>query len=225
MIPVIALTNGRGGCLTRTLTAARELLYGIGEIRILNDSPDPAYASWLDNTVADPAAGVTAAHLPGPHGYDHAMRAVWDLARSVESPVFFLEDDFVAREPVDLADLAGLLDDRPHLTQVALLRQPWFGNEITHGGLIEALEAQGQVFTEHTDGRRHWIEHRAGFTSNPSLMPQRTLAVDWPEGAWSESRFGRALFTDPNARGAYWGRRTDPPRVEHIGTERAGTRY
>lgn len=225
IVPVICLTNGRGDCLTRTLAAAREHLRGASEIRVLNDSPDPAYATWLDGDVADPAADITVTHLPGPHGYDHAMRAVWDLARSAVGHVFFLEDDFVLREPVDLADLAGLLEDRPHLTQVALLRQPWFRNETERGGLIEALEAQGHKFAECTDGRRWWIEHRAVFTGNPSLIPQRTFAVDWPAGAWSESRFGRMLFADPRARGAYWGRRSDPPRVEHIGTERVGTGY
>ncbi|MBX6386391.1 MAG: hypothetical protein IRZ07_26020 [Microbispora sp.] len=223
MVPVICLTNGRADCLTRTLAAARAHLHGTGELVILNDSPDPAYATWLDTTIAGRDTRVE--HLPAPHGYWRAMQAVWHLARSVDSPVFFLEDDFVLREPVDIADLAGLLEDRPHLTQVALLRQPWFRNEIEHGGLIEALEAQGHTFAECTDGRRWWIEHRAVFTGNPSLIPQRTFAHDWPEGAWSESRFARDLFADPDARAAYWGRRSDAPRVEHIGRERVGTDY
>jgi hypothetical protein len=33
------------------------------------------------------------------------------------------------------------------------------------------------------------------------------------------------LFTDPAARGAYWGRRGDPPIVEHIGDRRTGRDY
>lgn len=225
MYPAICLTNGRGDCLTRTLDSAREHLRGLTEIAVLNDCPDPEYAAWLDANAADPLRDISVVHLPPPHGYWRAMRAVWDLACTAGGPVFFLEDDFVIQAEVNVADLAAVLDAHSHLVQIALLRQPWFANERAHGGLIEALEAQGQVFTERSDGTHHWVEHHAVFTGNPSLIPARTFARDWPTGAWSESRFARDLFANPNARGAYWGRRTDPPRVEHIGTERVGTGY
>jgi hypothetical protein len=229
-IPVIVLTNGRPECISKTIPSTAEHLSGASPMVIVDDSGDPVYGQWLaDEFIGGPLDGKVL-HLPAEHGYWRAMRAVWSYARHLldyvgATSLFFLEDDFVFHERIDVAELAEVLDGHPYLTQIALLRQPWFGNEHEHGGLIPALEAQGQRFTEVTDGTHHWIEHRACFTGNPSLIPARTFQKDWPEGAWSEAQFGRRLFADPEARGAYWGRRTDRPRVEHIGHQRVGTEY
>lgn len=230
-VPLIVLTNGRPECISRTIASARQHLSGVGPMTIVDDSGDPVFGQWLvDEFTGGPLDG-RVLHLPDEHGYWQAMRMVWSYARhlvgylDVES-VFFLEEDFVFGQDIDAADLQKVLATHRYLTQIALLRQPWFPNERTAGGLIEALEAQGQQFTETTDGcGSWWVEHRACFTGNPCLIPTRTFERDWPEGPWSESRFGQELFRDPMARGAYWGRRTDPPRVEHIGVTRVGTDY
>lgn len=223
-IPLIVLTNGRRDCIARTIPSAREHLSGWDHMIIVDDSGDQEYAAWLAETFDSPPVAVLGDGAP--LGYWAAMQWVWRIAREFNTgAVFFLEDDFVFHADVDLTELIGVLDSRPYLTQMSLLRQPWFANEREHGGLIEALEAQGQHFQEVSDGTHHWIEHRACFTGNPSLIPARTLARDWPSGDWSESRFGRELFADPRARGAYWGRRSEPPRVEHIGVERVGAGY
>lgn len=222
-IPVIVLTNGRRDCIARTIPSIYEYLRGIGDTVIVDDSGDADYRAWLAETFPD--ALVTAV-APEPAGYWRAMRAVWNIARGSDTDaILFWEDDFVLTAKVSVAPMLRVLDTFPYLTQIALLRQPWFSNEVAAGSLIEALEQQGQEFTETTGGMYHWIEHRACFTGNPSLIPRRTFEHDWPEGAWSESRFGRLLFTDPAARGAYWGRRSDPPRVEHIGHQRVGRDY
>lgn len=229
-VPLIVPTNGRPECISRTIRSAQQHLSGVAGMVIVDDSGDATYGQWLaDEFIGGPWDGKVM-HLPEPHGYWRAMQYVWGLARHWAatydtSAFFFLEDDFTFNEPVDVEELAGVLDTHPYLTQIALLRQPWFANEHAHGGLIGALQAQGQVFTECTDGTHWWIEHRACFTGNPCLIPRATFARDWPEGDWSESRFGRVLFADGRARGAYWGRLTDPPRVEHIGHHRVGTGY
>jgi hypothetical protein len=222
-VPIIVLTNGRRDCIFPTISSIQKHLTGHGDIVIVDDSGDPAYRALLMSEFSD-AHVTTVAEEPA--GYPKAMRSVWELARdSGADSIAFWEDDFVLNENVNMTCLNHVLDEQPHLTQIALLRQPWFGNEHQYGGLIPALEQQGQAFTECTDGTHHWIEHRAVFTGNPSLIPARTFAHDWPEGAWSESRFGQLLFTDPSARGAYWGQRSNPPRVEHIGHQRVGTDY
>jgi predicted nuclease of predicted toxin-antitoxin system len=222
-VPVIVLTNGRRDCITQTIPSISRHLSGTGDMVVVDDSGDANFRAWLAD--AFPDALVTAV-ASDPAGYWRAMRTVWDIARgSGADACWFHEDDFVLNEDVDLTDLSHVLGKQPHLTQLALLRQAWFTNEIVQGGLIEALEAQGQRFEEHTDGQDHWVEHRACFTGNPCLIPRRTFERDWPEGPWSESRFGAELFRDPHARGAYWGRRTDPPRVEHIGHQRVGHDY
>lgn len=229
-VPLIVLTNGRPECISKTIPSARQHLSGVAGMVIVDDSGDPTYGQWLeDEFIGGPWDGKVL-HLPDPHGYWRAMQYVWGLARHWAATydttsVLLLEDDFTFNENVDVEELAGVLDAHPYLTQIALLRQPWFANEHEHGGLIGALQAQGQQFTEVTDGTLWWIEHRACFTGNPSLIPRRTFERDWPEGNWSESRFGKLLFRDEGARGAYWGRLTDPPRVEHIGHRRAGTGY
>ena len=222
-IPIVVLTNGRRDCITQSIPSIHKYLSGFGDMVIVDDSGDKDYRAWLAAEFPDALITAVAAE---PAGYWRAMRTVWGIARgSGADAVWLAEDDFVLLDEVDMTCLDRLLDEQSHLTQIALLRGPWWPNEHEHGGLIPALEQQGQTFTEHTDGRHWWIEHRACFTGNPTLIPARTFAHDWPEGAWSESRFGRLLFADPNARGAYWGRRSDPPRVEHIGHQRVGTDY
>ena len=225
-VPLIILTNGRRDCISRTIPSAREHLSGWDRLLIVDDSGDQEYTLWLEETFGHPPVIVP---ITGQRaGYANAMRMVWKVARELKTDVFFLlEDDYLFHGDVDLSELAAVLTDRPYLTQMALIRQPWFGNEVAHGGMIEALEALGQHFTEVSDAHgRDWIEHRAVFTGNPSVISARTLAHDWPSGDWSESRFGRALFgSDPRLRGAYWGRRSDLPRVEHIGHERVGQGY
>jgi hypothetical protein len=222
-VPLIVLTNGRRDCLSQTIPSIHKHLTGFGDMVIVDDSGDKDYRAWL--AAEFPDALVTAV-ASGPAGYWCAMRTVWAIARgSAADTVAMWEDDFILLDDVDATCLDRVLDEQQHLTQIALRRQPWFANETAHGGMLEALEQQGQTFTEQTDGKHHWIEHRATFTGNPCLIPQRTFAHDWPEGAWSESRFGQLLFTNPEARGAYWGRRSDPPRVEHIGHQRVGRNY
>jgi glycosyltransferase involved in cell wall biosynthesis len=225
-VPIICLTNGRPDCIAKTIPSAIGHLTGVNRMVIVDDSGDDVYGLWLEDEFAGGPWGTNVLHLPAPHGYWRAMKAVWALARHWDEPAFFfLEDDFVFNEPVNLEDLAEIVEARRDLAQMALIRQPWFHNEVEHGGVLQALEAQGQRFTECTNGHHWWIEHRAVFTGNPCLIPRRTLEHDWPEGDWSESRFGRLLFSNPHARAAYWGRRTDRPRVEHIGHERVGSGY
>lgn len=230
-IPLLVLTNGRPDCITKTLRSAAEHLHGVGPMVILDDSGDDVYGQWLeDEFIGGPLNGHVLHLEDAEHGYWRAMQAVWQYARYAfdfmgTDKAFFLEDDFTFNADVDVEHLASVLDAHPYLTQIALLRQPWWPNEVEHGGLIPALEQQGQEFTERTDGTHHWVEHRACFTGNPCLIPRSTFERDWPDGDWSESRFGRLLFTDERARGAYWGRRDDPPLVEHIGHQRVGTAY
>lgn len=218
-IPLIMLGNGRKDCITRTVASIRQHLTGFSSFKIIDDSGDATYRDWLADTFTAEVVPVADDRA----GYWRAMRTVWQAAAG-HPLVCFWEEDFVLNEPVDLTDLAAVLDTNPHLTQMALLRQPWFPNEHRHGGLIEALEAAGHRFHERTDGTHHWIEHRACFTGNPTLLPARTLAHPWPNGDWSEARFARHLFRNRTAHGAYWGRRGDPPRVTHIG-QRTGYGY
>ncbi len=146
-------------------------------------------------------------------GYTAQSRFVWEELRKLDTEyVLFWEADFRPITPVPLAGMEVVLRFDPDLAQVALLRQPWFANEVAAGGLIEALEAQGQTF--YTE--QNYIKHRSGWTCNPCLF-ERKLAdkYEWPDTAWSESRFGRILREDGFSFAYYGTART--PMVEHVG--------
>ncbi len=136
--------------------------------------------------------------------------------------VFWLEDDMVLQADVDLDELAGVLAHHPHLLQLALRRQPWFPAERRAGGIVER---DPDEYVEVSDGPAVWLEHRLWFTHNPNLQRASLLAHDYPLGRRHEWRFSRQLAEDPAVRFGFWGARTDPPLVEHIGTERVGHGY
>lgn len=156
-------------------------------------------------------------------GYTRQMVDTWrTLTRCECEHALFWEADFRPLTTTPLDDMRRLLAAHPDLAQVALLRQPWFANEITHGGVIEALEAQGVDFADQDDPVPH-IRHRAGWTGNPSLFPRALVDEHpWPFTPWSESAYGQSLVAAGYSF-AYLG--TDrAPMVEHCGvrTEASG---
>lgn len=219
-VALVVMTDGRADCIARSIPAALENLKGIevAPVVICDDSGDPTYSTWLIETF--PTARVLA--NPVRSGYADAVRRAWAAALDTEAPwVFWLEDDFVLQRPVDLAAMAHVLTGHPHLTQMVLKRQPWWGNEVAAGGIIEC---NPQAFTDRTDGTNTWVEHAEGHWSNPHLVSRKFLAAhEWPTGAWSESRFGQQVLVN-GRRSAFWGHSSDEPLVEHIG-ERRGTGY
>jgi hypothetical protein len=110
------------------------------------------------------------------------MKAACTAAEGQEC--LWFEEDFCVVEPINLGDLSEILYQRPYLAQVALLRGPHFPIEHQHGGLIEALEAQGHEF-KNVMG---CIEQFATFTGNPSVWRGEVWASGWPDGKWSEDR-------------------------------------
>lgn len=229
MAPTIAhvvVTNGRQDYLEKTmqqcfLNVGWDNLKLIG-CYIVDDSGDPKYREWL------------AARFPRyeivpvgdtPQGYARAMKTVWKtVKRSGADYVFHLEDDFLFRNPVMLSDLVTVLQDDPGLAEVAFVRQPWFQNEIRHGGLIKALEVrQVGPFTDMVSKSGiNYIKHRAGWTTNPCVYPRWVTNYRWPNGTYSEPFFGKELLKNPKIAFAYYGHKEDKPRCEHIGVVKMG---
>lgn len=226
MVPIIVLTNGRPDCISKTISSALGHLHGASSMVIVDDSGDPTYGQWLeDEFIGGPWDGKVM-HLPEPHGYWRAMQYVWALARTFTARHWMiLEEDFTFNRDVDLRELARVLDEQD-LQQIVLRRQPWFSNEHEHGGVIEARETQGGQFFDRSDGVHHWIEHRDHWSMNPAILRvELCKSRPWPAGAWSESRFGREVLRDPDAKLAYWGKRSDSPWVTHVGARRVGSDY
>ncbi len=214
------MTDGRVGCLTETIESAREHLVGEVTAKVIHDDTgDEAYRDYLRGAFPD----FEVIGQPTRQGFGGAIRSAWAHLRTrPERSVFHLEDDFTFNEPVDLVLMQRVLDRNPQLVQLALRRQPWNDDERAAGGIIEQ---HPDDYVDCSDGVSHWLEHRRFFTTNPSIYRRSLIEKGWPAGKNSEGVFTRQLLDGPGVRFAYWGRRTDPPKVEHIGEHRTGTGY
>lgn len=224
MICLLVMTDGRRHLLTQTLASLEAMLSGPITRRIIHDdSGDPAYAAWLAATFG---GGYQLVTTPARSGFGGAIRSAWQAVAGAvtEQWVFATEDDFLFTRPVDLGDLAAVLEPRPLLAQMALRRQAWNDAERAAGGVVEANPA---AFTDHTDSDgRAWLEHQAFWTTNPSLHRTDMCRLSWPTGEHSEGRFTRYLLDrQPDVRFGYWGARGSGEWIHHIGVERAGYGY
>lgn len=224
-ICMVVTTDGRADYISQAIPTWETHVSGnIVSHVIVDDSGDVEYRTWLDSTFGDRWTVVPngEARL----GYSAAMQKM--RAVGIDSGadyILHVEDDFLLNDGLDVDDICGVLDDRRYLAQIALLRQPWYANEIRFGGVIPALEEQGQHFTEATNGVHHWIEHRAVWTANPNVFSTQVASIPYPTCNYSEAAFMAMLREQTGYRCAYWGRLSDAPRVTHIGEQRVGIEY
>lgn len=225
MIALLVMTDGRDEYLDRCVGQPTDNLPGfeslITEWWMHDDTGDDAYRSALAARYPD----FTQLHEGGRRGFGGAIRHAWETLRleSKADFVLHLEADFLFTREVDLAAMLEVLQARPYLAQMALRRQPWNDQERAAGGVVEA---NPDAFTEVADGRHVWLEHRAFFTTNPSLYRRSLCDFGWPSRPRSEGLFAHALWaSDPDLRAGYWGARDSGEWVEHIGQERVGSGY
>lgn len=229
-IVLLVMTDGRDDLLARSLASASNSLGRlITRAVIHDDTGDLGHRQELTRQMKL-RAGPSVEVIGGEErlGFGGAIRNAWaHLNRTPERDttrfVLHLEDDFVFARPVPLDTWTYLLDHLPYLQQMALLRQPWNDAEIAAGGIVDLHPDWYQE--RHWAGQAHWLEHRACFTTNPSLYRRSLCWRGWPEGDHSEGLFTHELLEDPETRFGYWGKRGDAPWVEHIGDKRVGTGY
>lgn len=229
MILLTITTDGRKDCLERTIESLSQRVAGVDGPRVIvDDSGDVAYRRWLRETY-EPQGFTVIYHAEDRLGQDHALAKTWAFLgrshlfgteRDLHPWVFFCEDDFLFERDVDLTEMVAVLEARPYLAQMALLRQPWFPGEVKAGGIIER---DPDEYTRVGDGDREWFEHRLWFTLNPCLVRRSLCAVERPVGRRHEWRFSRQLCADPETRFGIWGDGT--PWVTHIGEKRVGSGY
>lgn len=226
MILLAITTDGRRDCIEQTIPSLLERVQGIdGPRLIFDDSGDAEYQAWLRETFGP--QGFEVSGSPRRLGQDWALTRAWkDLAKPrfrAHPWVFWSEDDFLFERDVDLADLLAVLKERPHLRQMALLRQPWFPGEVKAGGIVERGPAEYKRVTE--DGRE-WLDHRLWWTLNPNLFPRSLCELTRPVGKRHEWNFSRQLCEDESARFGIWGDGNGAePWVKHIGEQRVGCGY
>lgn len=183
---------------------------------VVDDSLSPEFTDRVSQSYPDfwvyPAAEK--------RGFSGAVRKGWAEMSDCDY-VFHLEDDFVCTRPFNLGDMIEVLQERPYLLQMALLRGPVNAQESKAGGVIELSPSD---YTTVSNGTHSWREHRRFFTTNPSVYPRSTMSHGWPSGADSEGRFGLSRFQEnPRSASAFWG--SSGTWVEHIGKNRIGTGY
>ncbi len=225
------LACGRADYTRRTLAAYADLL---------TPAPAEAYCfddgGQLDLEAVWPAAwaGVprTLESYPTLLGRCAAHANLWKHAAASDLDwVFTVEDDILLLRPLDLRNVAALLEAEPTLAQVALVRAPWSG-EIPYGGYIPMRAALGHDWYERRltkvpdVGKRYhtrdveWIASTMDWTSSPALLrTSLTREVAWPAQAGCEGELGAAIqAVYPDAVSGYWD--WGPPWVAHIGIER-----
>jgi len=217
MTTLLIMTNGRAECIKPTLASLHLNLTGnIHRTLIHDDSGSERYAAWLRNEW--PWADVYSTKRVGFAG---AIRSAWNQVDG--DWIVHWEDDFVLKEKVNVAEFVSVMRDDPDIVQMALKRQPWNESEKKAGGIIEVSPDD---YTEKTNGKYTWTEHRKFFTTNPSVYRGVLTKRGWPNVPESEGVFGASLFKFwPDAKCAYWGGKFDDPKVEHIGAERSGHGY
>lgn len=179
-------------------------------------------------------------------GFGGAIRAGWHYLSealrdaSLEGEpapfdfVFHLEEDWLFLEAIDVRWLAAMLGNTatpkrqalPTLAQAALKRGPVNAVERAAGGLVEQWPGEylDSGLLSPDAGSVPYLTHRLFFTTNPSLYRSSLVMLGWPEGAKSEEAFTQRCLDFGYAFG-YYGARTHPPTVEHLGKVRTGSGY
>lgn len=214
---LLIVTNGRREYLEQTLSTLGRLHGHFTRTLIHDDSGDENYVNWLKGLNYEV---VTIKQV----GFTRAMISAWEkLKEDSNEWVFHLEDDFLILEDVDLGKMINVMKNNSHIKQIVLQRKPLGGRELQKGGLIAS---HPERYEEKTDGSNFWVEHRVGFSCNPCLYRKSLIYKSpWLLIEHSEREYGRLLFKDPNAKCAYWGKKTDKPKVMHIGEIRSGFNY
>lgn len=223
MILLAVTTDGRRDYIEQTIPSLLQRVEGIdGPRLIFDDSGDREYQRWLRSTFE--AQGFTVAYGRERVGQGEALTRAWKHLSGREYRehpyVFWCEDDFLFERDVDLSALRCVLEERPYLAQMALLRQPWFPGEKKAGGIVER---DPDEYARKVDGKHQWLEHRLWFTLNPCLFRRDLCDLERKTGHKHEWHFSRQLCRDPDVKFGLWG--DGQPWIHHIGEKRVGKGY
>lgn len=141
------------------------------------------------------------------HGMEMALSAGYEY-------VLWVEEDFRFHQRPPLEEMRTILDIEFMCSQVVLKRQPWSVEEHQAGGIVEMYPGD---YTDRTTGDIEWLEHRRIFSLNPCLIPRWVLERGWPDGNEAEQT---ERLVSSGAHFAFYGKREDPPLVQHVGHER-----
>lgn len=183
---------------------------------VIDDSGDPEFAAWLDETFPY-LAGI---HHPERLGLGGCFKSMLEtFIASGCDYVFAVEDDTPLIGDIDLTDMAAVLQPRSNLAQLMLMRPPFNTEEVAVGG-VYAMSPDD--YTERSDNVHTWVEHERHFGFQPFLAT-RDVARYVLDNATNFLELG---VTEPLKAAAfkfgYWGGLSDPPLCSHAGRVRSG---
>lgn len=214
---LLIMTNGRREYFERMRSTLGKLHGNFTRTLVHDDSGDSGYQTWLKGLGSEV---VTTNKI----GFIRAMTSAWDAVKQDSNEwVFHLEEDFLIMEDINVDTMITVLKSHTYLAQMVLLRSPIAGRELKKGGIIAAHPDR---YKDKTDGTNCWVEHRVGFSCNPSIYRKSLIHEHpWPTIPNSERQYGHVLLKNPDVKFAYWGKSTGAPKVMHIGKVRSGFNY
>lgn len=216
MIAFTLITDGRVQYVLPVMESVQaKLKANFDALFIINDSGDPTYQEFLE--VNYPS--FQCVHHDERRGLAGAVRSAWETAYNAGADyLWHQEDDFTITRKVKVDRLAQILHCEPHLASLTLKRQPWNDVEVAAGDII-ASNAEDHTDRECPSG--HWVEHQRLFSFNPSLVPRRTIELVLRECTDTLERGVTDALLANGQSFAYFGKRDDEPRCNHVGHVRS----
>lgn len=203
--------------LTRRSPVSRTNKWNWGVI-VVSDRGDLYLPGCLDNVAANlPESEVLVVNDQGHKlGMAGAVRCGMSMAFDAGwEHVLWVEEDFRFNRRPPLIAMRTVLDRSPQCAQVVLKRQPWSVEEAQAGGIIE-MNPHDYLDSPYDDV--HWTTHTRIFSLNPCLIPRHIFALGYPNGNEAEQT---TRLVDRGYHFAMYGKRQDPPLVDHVGHEHA----
>lgn len=232
---LVVINDGRREYMGPAMASLDHLHGDIGARAIIDDSGDLDNLTMLRHDY--PTYYV--AHHEQRQGLAAAVRTAWAWALETGAEfVFHFEQDFVLTEDIDLDAMAMLLRAEPSLAQLVLKRNPWSQLEKDAGGqmeiapdeyldcsaTLESVYNEVELYVEEFYWTEHITENAKAlhvFSFNPCLIRREAIEAFFANHGDGLERGVTDAVLAAGFHLAYWGRRTDPPRAEHIGVNRS----
>ncbi len=144
-----------------------------------------------------------------------AVHTGWHAALETDAEyVWHQEQDFTFNGLAPIDNMVRLLDTHEHLAHLVLKRDPYSPEEHQAGDFMRLNPA---MYHDCHSDIGNWVEVDGMFSCNPSLIRRKAIEVaEFNREAAYAQTLERAGY-----RCAFYGKTTDPPRVTHIGAQRA----
>lgn len=147
-------------------------------------------------------------------GVNENVRKAWGIVPDDTDYIFHQENDFIYLERINIGDLVAIVET-PNIIQCALVRQPWFDDELKAGSL---MNTRPERFKSANVSGTPIVVHKDHFTFNPSLYKYKWLVDLFPFGEYELRHYFMAL--NPGLYFSYYGSKEDSHRVLHIGEKK-----